>query len=227
MTKFEKWISGYETRAIPKEEQAFAKATDATYKAVGERPAEVEGLKRLPEYDQDRYSVWEEPNGQYLITVRGSELSAMDVISDAGIALGGTMQSLGEGSVQEIFTKFDEEGRTYDVSGHSLATQYIQNGTHENVDSIYLFSPASSPLMESDYLEEQASDPDYTYFISPSDPVSEALWHKMDTEYVNSNVYVGDYAWSPLAAHSLSQYYPDLDDLNETTKETEQTEEDS
>ena len=217
LPKFQEWIgAGYEHREIPREEQIFAKATDATYFEIGQRPAEIDGLVRLPEYDQDRYSVWKQPNGQYLITIRGTRgLSALDVASDVGIALGGPMQSLGEGGVQEIFTKFDREGKHYDVSAHSLGTQYVQNGTHENVDSIYLFSPASSPLMNSDYLEEQANNKDYTYFINPSDPVSEAMWHKMSNDYVDTNTYVGNYAWSPLAAHSVSQWYPDLEDLPE------------
>ena len=211
--QFREWVgAGYEHRTIPKEQQIFAKCVDASYMEVGKRPAEVDGLVRLPEYDQSRYSVWRQPNGQLLVSIRGTQLSGWDAASDAAIALGGPVESI---IVQELFNKLDREGIHYDIASHSLGTQFVQNGTHENADSIYLYSPASSPLMDADYLKEQANDESYTYFLNESDGVSEAYWHQMTDDYVNNHVYVAPYAYSPLQAHSVSQYYPDLESLTE------------
>ena len=216
LKQFREWVgAGYEHRTIPREQQIFAKCISASYREVGKRPAEVDGLVRLPEYDTSRYSVWRQPNGQLLVSIRGTQFDGWDLSTDAVIALGGPVQSLGEGGVQELFTKLDSEGIHYDVASHSLGTQFVQNGTHKNADSIYLYSPASSPLMDVDYLKQQANDERYTYFLNESDGVSEAYWHQMSDDYVNSNVYVAPYAYSPIQAHGVSQYYPDLEPLGE------------
>ena len=53
-----------EHREMPNEDKLFAKALDATYKPVKERPDSVGNLTRMPEYDHDRFSVWKEPNNQ-------------------------------------------------------------------------------------------------------------------------------------------------------------------
>ena len=174
---------------------------------MGKRPDEVYGLERLPEYDSERYSVWKEPNGQYLVTIHGSKLDWHSISSDAGIARGKEKESL---EVQELFNKFDTENIKYDVAAHSLSTQYVVNATHENLDTATLYNPASSPFMGADYLKETANDPQYDYYINPSDLVSEALWHQMDSDAVD-RTHIGQYNWSPFAAHSVSQWHPDFE----------------
>ena len=201
---FREWTGmGHDHRAIPKEAQTFAKAVDATYMNVHKRPNRVEGLTRLPEYDAPRYSVWQQPNGQYLVSIHGTKANWHDVRADVSIAAGGKAQ---DESVQAIFDRFDKEGIAYDVAAHSLSTQYVTNAQHKNADKLYMFNPASSPLMDSTYLTETANDPQYTNFINPSDAVSEALWQKM-TDTTVSNSYVRPYTRSQAAAHSIGQWY--------------------
>ena len=96
-----------------------------------------------------------------------------------------------------------------------------------NADSIYLFNPASSPFQNKDTLANRANDDRYTYFINPSDMVSDGLFQQMDWGKVN-NSYIGEFNFSPLTAHSMDQWYPSYggDDhvsYNLTPEEQEKT----
>ena len=198
---------GYEHRKVPREQQTFAKAVRATYKDLKTRPSTVEGLTRIPAYDSDRCSVWLQQNGQYLVTVHGTKASWGDVDQDLGIVVGKKAQNE---DVQKLFDRLDQERTSYDIAGHSLGTQFIVNAKHHHADSIYLFNSASSPLMESEYLKQIANDPKVTQFINPSDPVSQALWNEMSPDTV-SNSFIAPYMRSSVAAHSLEQWYGDLE----------------
>ena len=203
--QFKEWLgAGPEHRTIPNEDKLFAKALSATYKPVSERPDRVGPLVRVKEYDNPRYSLWQQPNGQYLVAIHGTEVSnPKDLANDAQILAGQTVQ---DEDVQALFDRLDASEAKYDVAAHSLGTQFVVNAQHRKSDRILLFNPASSPTMTGDYLNELANDPQYTYFISPSDLVSKAIWQKMDDDTVKRS-YVSTAKYSPLASHSMSQWY--------------------
>ena len=210
---FREWIGkGYEHKKLPKEAQVFAKAVSATYYEVDKRPNQVEDLVRIPEFDTDLFSVWKQPNGQFLVTIHGTKANWKDFGKDAAIAAGKSMKA--PDSLQNLFEEFDKEGLQYDVAGHSLANQYIINSTHANADHIYLYNNPSSPMMKPEYLDEVANDKAYTQFINPSDALTSETWHNMNPETVN-NSYIAPYTYSPFAAHSITAWYPDLDEPQE------------
>lgn len=217
--EFKEFIgAGPDHRELPNEDKLFAKALSQVYKPVDERTPNVGSLERLTEYDTDRYSVYKEPNGQFLVAIHGTDFSDMgDVAEDLKIVVGAKVT---DDSVQSLFDRLDDAGQSYDVVAHSLATQYVVNGTHENADRILLFNPASSPLQDGSYLEETANDPAYTYFVNPSDVVSKALWQKMSDETV-ARSYVANPKYSPVAAHSVSQWYEGFDEKVEEGEDTE------
>ena len=62
-------------------------------------------------------------------------------------------------------------------------------------------------------LSERANNNDYTYFISPSDLVSNGLFQQMSNESVNNN-YISNYQFSPLSSHQLNQWYRNVDDTD-------------
>lgn len=198
----------YNHRTIPNEKQEIALALQKTYDE--KRPAKVGSLSRIPKYDADRYAVWREPNGQMLITVHGTTLSGADIRDDLAIAVGFSKTESDE--LNQLIQTFEKENITFDIAGHSLATTFIQNLDLDNADSIYLFNPASSPLQSTSTLTERANDPQYQYFINPSDLVSDALFQKMEKQGVD-NSYIGEFKFSPLAAHSLSQWIPNEDEI--------------
>ena len=195
----------YIHKEIPYEKKQIANALDLTYKDIGQRPARVGNLTRVSKYDTPRYSVWKQINGQYLITVHGTKLSnASDIGDDLKLAVGFSNAESKE--LQSLVKEFTKAGIEYDIAGHSLATEFIQNLDLSNADSIYLFNAASSPLQSSQVLNERANDDKYTYFLNPSDLVSDGIFHQMNNNTL-ANSYIGKYNFSPLSAHSLSQWY--------------------
>ena len=218
INSFKEYVGlGYQHREIPDEAQRFAFAVQETYKDKDKRAHKIHGLQRVPKYDNDRYSVWKQPNGQLLVTIHGTKMGARDLFSDSKIAMGRTVS---DAAVEKLFQEFDATGVEYDVAAHSLSTQFVVNAEHKRADKIYLFNAASSPLQSSEYLNKSANDEQYTYFINPSDGVSEALWQKMDEDTVNRS-YVSPYMWSPAAAHSLGQWHPDYKESEDELEDTE------
>lgn len=197
---------GYIHRKIPSDAKIWAKAVDSTYLDKSKRPSKIATLKRLPEYDTERYSVWLEPNGQYLVTIHGTKINLGDLKQDAIIASGFKVDNT---ELQSLFERLDNLGIHYDIASHSLATQYVTNSTHKNADQIYMFNPASSPVMNADYLEKIANNPKYTYFINPSDPVSSALFSKMNKKKTDSS-FIAPFTYSQVASHSLGQWFKDF-----------------
>ena len=168
-------------------------------------------MKRIPEYDSDRCSVWLEQNGDVFISVHGTD-SVGDVVEDTKLMAGGTVESP---DVEALVRKLLDEGRKVDMGGHSLGTQYITNLPEDllaRLDEVYLFNPASSPTQSSDYLKRVLAMENTYWFVNPSDPVSSGLYNKMSNEFINNNqVYLGDYKFSALAAHSIGQWSKDLE----------------
>ena len=210
--KILEWFGhGYKHKRLPREAQIFAAAIEETYESVDKRRDKLYGLTRVPEYDSSRLSVWREQNGDYFISVRGTKFTAHDIGNDLGILAGAKMKNA---ELERVVSELVAEGHHIDIGGHSLATQYITNlpqELQEHIDEVYLFNPASSDFMDDDYLSEIANNDKYTYFINPSDIVSGGIWNKMDHDTVDNN-YIGHYRWSPLAAHSMSQWVTDLED---------------
>ena len=198
---------GYKHKEIPVDKQDAARAVKATYYSVKERPLEVGSLKRLPEYDTSRFSVWQEPNGQLLLTIHGTKLDAGDIFKDAGIASG--LAKPTDSAVNAIIDKLVASGKPFDIAAHSLATQFVVNhltGDEDNISEVLLFNPASSALQNTSYLREEANNKKYTMFVNPGDLVSNGLWQQMNSETVN-NSYIAPYYYSPLASHSIGQWY--------------------
>ena len=83
----------------------------------------------------------------------------------------------------------------------------IEHG--ENVENIYLFSPASSPFQSVSSLKEEANDPRLHFFLNEGDIVASALYQQMNAETVDDPLHIAPYMWSPLAAHGLTQWLPE------------------
>lgn len=208
INKFKEWIGdGYSHREIPEKAQIIAKAIEATYSDKSKRPSHVKYLTRLPDFDDDRFSVWSQPDGKYIVTIHGTEMNLNDLIEDGEVIGGKQIESP---ELQQLFDELDARGNPYTIASHSLATQFATNSTHKNADEIYLFNPAASPLMSPEYLQKIANDPKYTYFVNPSDIVSQALFQNMNNETITNN-YIAPYMYSELASHSLSQWYAGMD----------------
>ena len=84
------------------------------------------------------------------------------------------------------------------------------------MDDVFLFNIASSPMQDKATLQAIANL-DANYYINSGDLVSSGAYQNMNRETLDNNLYLGDYAWSPLAAHSLTQWY-NQDDMDKERK---------
>ena len=211
--KLTEWMGHkkYPRRKIPREAQIFAAAVGETYTKKGERKASMYGMKRLPRYDTDRCSVWLQQNGDYFVSVHGTK-GMDDILTDVGVLAGSTVKS---DEVERLVRGLLDEGHRVDIGGHSLATQYITNlpaSIIGQLDEIYLFNPASSPEQSPDYLNKVLQQHPNTYwYINPSDVVSSGVYNQMSGDFVKKHVYLGNYRWSLLGAHTIDQWSTDID----------------
>ena len=206
--KLMEWIGGGpKHKPLSDKEKDVASAVQQSYKSIADRKSRVGKLKRLPEYDTDQISVWQETDKELLVCVRGTKLNWNDLGQDAQIMFGGEVRS---SELQTLLHELDTHDVTYDLAGHSLGTQYIQNavkdGDASKADDIYLFNPASSPFQSTDYLQEGANNPKYTYFINQGDIVSRGLYSDMDQDTMDNRVHLGPYRYDPVTAHFMDQW---------------------
>ena len=209
---------GPDRKPLSEKQKGFAEAVENTYKPVGERKDKVGTMTRLPEFDSDRISVWQQENGEKFIAVHGTKPNLHDIGHDVKIM--GGKESTTDPEVEALMDKLDAVGEDYDIGGHSLATSYIYNALPEHgshIDEIFLFNPASSPLQGVDYLKKHANeDQRITFFVNEGDMVSSGLYQQMDQDTLDNRVHIGDYRWSPLAAHSLTQWYEEGEEEGES-----------
>ena len=190
--------------------EMIAYLTDLTYDKPSKRPDKTIGFTRLEKYDSAQFAVWQkDSDGELLVTVRGSKLNFSDVATDIGIAFGKTGQK--SDALDQLLDQIEEDfpGEKYDISGHSLATAYILSefGEHrDNMDDVFLWNPASSPLQNTEFLKTQANA-DAFFYINQGDMVSNGLYQQMTPETLDNNAFIGPYRYSPMAAHSLTQWF--------------------
>ena len=201
---------GPNRKPLSEKQKSFAEAIDNTYKPIGERNDTVGTMKRLPEYDSDRISVWEQENGEKFIAVHGTKPSNFNDIKQDVKILGGN-ETATDAEVEALMDKLDAAGEDYDIGGHSLATSFIYNALPEHgkhIDEIFLFNPASSPFQGVDYLKKHANeDQRITFFVNEGDMVSSGLYQQMSQDTLDTRLHIGEYRWSPLAAHDIGQWY--------------------
>ena len=197
---------GYEHKKLSTHQVEAANAVSAAYKSIDKRPDRVGSMVRLPEYDTDGLAVFQQTNGQLFVAVRGTKLNKSDLFEDLQIMGGGEIRST---ELQTLLQDLDNSGLKYDIAGHSLGTQYVQNaiedGEGKGVDEVFLFNPASSPFQSDEYLKKMANDEKYQYFINQGDLVSKGIWQKMDSDTLD-RVHIGPYRWDPVHCHFLDQW---------------------
>lgn len=198
--------------------EVAAYLVDMTYKPVSSRPLiGVDGFERLPKYDTDFYSVWKKPDGELLVTIRGTKLNHSDIHADLKLLVGEKGGKLD--SLDPLFDKLEKDfpNVKYNTAAHSLGTSYLLKEFPEhrdNMNEVFLFNVASSPMQSAGELDNIANQ-NAQYYVNSGDMVSSGAYQHMDRETLDNNFYLGDYRWSPMAAHSLGQWYDSEDMVKE------------
>ena len=201
-------------KPIPLNSEIAAYLTDKTYLKPSERPLKTVGYTRLPEYDSSYVSVWKNDKSDELtVSVRGTKLSAKDLLFDAAIMFGKTDVKLKEldETLNRIETRYP--GQKYNLASHSLGSAYVMTEIpdhQQNVDEYYFYNPASSPMQSNDVLDRFANLPNATYYVNNGDPVNDTMRQRMSRDTLQTAVYIGPYAYTPWKSHSIDQWYPDF-----------------
>ena len=198
--------------------ELIAWLTKQTYTPLKDRRSETVGYTRLEKYDNERFSVYQNDKSKELVVcVSGTKLNMSDVVDDMKILMGMEPESAELDKMLDQLEK-DFPGVRYDMAAHSLGTMFVYSEFKEhrdNMNDIYFFNPASSPLQNTGMLQQYGNDPSTWYFVNQGDIVSNALYQQMNPLTFDTQVSLGPYVYSPLAAHSLSQWFPDSINLSD------------
>jgi hypothetical protein len=195
------------------ESQFAAYLVDKTYDDIDKRPATVlNRFVRVPAYDTEHVSVWKNnKTGEYTVTVRGSRAEAGDIKEDLGIAVGNTNPNSSE--LDGVLDRLEaaNPNAKYDIACHSLGASFVnkeqaEHGQHW--DDVYIFNPGSSPMQNDAYEQAMANNDQYQYYVNHGDPISANLVHFMSQDTVQNSTWFGDYQYSPIGSHSITQWYP-------------------
>ena len=135
-------------------DEQYARLLSGGYnKKLGERPEQSLGWQRVPKWDTEYVSVWDNPDGHRFICVRGTNPTAKkDLLHDVNIArLGTTYDEVGP-ELQRILDD-TEPSRIVDIAGHSLGTVLILQAYKNNKDlqsrihMTRLYNPAYNPQL--------------------------------------------------------------------------------
>ena len=211
--KVNRWFAGEkEVKSLSHSEQEIAQLLQATYQ--DKRYENVGNWTRMDDYDSEYGSIWKNPSGKYMLTVRGTKLHFKDIFSDMQIAAG--EKSLTDDDLVRSMRRFNKDHPRVQISvaGHSLGTQLAWNGMQaeklEGLEDVYLFNPASSPFQDKSAVRDIVdSDYNVKYFLNTSDVVSNYFSQNMTPEEIDAHVKYGRFAKSPLAAHGLAQWVED------------------
>jgi len=168
---------------MSEEDEQYARILSAGYKHVGRREPEALGWRRVPKWDSEYVSVWDNPDGHRYIAIRGTDFGRMqDVVHDVNIARSGTTVDMVGGYLQGILDD-TEPSRVVDVGAHSLGTVLVLEAyknrpdLQNRVHMTRLYNPAYNPqLLAASQMpsvsKEFEQDPRVRYFINLGDVVS-------------------------------------------------------
>ena len=164
-------------------DEQYARILSAGYKHVGHREPDALGWRRVPKWDSEYVSVWDNPDGHRYIAIRGTDFGHLeDVKHDINIARSGTTVDMVGGYLQGILDD-TEPSRIVDVGAHSLGTVLVLEAyknrpdLQNRVHMTRLYNPAYNPQLLSasqmpSVSKDFEQDPRVRYFINLGDMVS-------------------------------------------------------
>ena len=205
-------------------DEQYARLLSGGYRLQGTRPDELLGWTRVPKYDSNYVSVWDNPDGHRFISVRGTVPNKEDLMHDVHIAVRGTTTVVVGPELQHILDD-TEPNKIVDVAGHSLGTVLILQGYKNNKDlqsrihMTRLYNPAYNPSLLAhnampSVAREFEQDPRVRYLINLGDVVSMGGWGGEGPKNVVYRTPIGNTIhWSatgggldPLHLHQLRQW---------------------
>lgn len=208
--KVNSWVGGeVEHKPLSETQITMAQLVQATYQ--NKRLETVGQWTRIDDYDSRYGSIWKNPQGKYVLSVRGTKLNMRDIWKDMKIAAGSGSQR--DDELVKSLRKFNQDhpNARMSIAAHSLGTQIAMNGIKEvpvNGRDVYLFNPASSPFQNKQIIRDIIETPDKNiqYFLNKGDVVSNYFSQNMTQDEINEKVFYGKFSRSPVSSHVLAQW---------------------
>ena len=203
-----------EHKQLSLHQRTMARLVQGVYK--NKRPEEIGSWTRIDDYDSNYGSIFKNARGHYTLAVRGTKGNVKDLWKDVKIGFGSKSQR--DGDLEKSLAKFHKEhpGAKLNVTGHSLGTMLATNAM-KNVkpehaptekNDVFLFNPASSPFQSKAAVRDIEENKNWNvdYFLNKSDLVSNFFSQQLSQEEIDTHVFYGKYAKSPLSSHGLAQW---------------------
>jgi len=208
--KVNSWVGGeVKHKALSDTQVTMAKLVSATYQ--DKRLENVGQWTRIDDYDSRYGSIWRNPQGKYVLSVRGTKMNMRDIWKDMKIAAGSGSQR--DDQLVKSIRKFNQDhpNARMSVAAHSLGTQLVMNGMKEapiNGRDVYLFNPASSPFQNKKIIRDIIDTPDKNiqFFLNKGDVVSNYFSQNMTQDEIENKVFYGKFSRSPVSSHVLAQW---------------------
>ena len=207
-------LKPYRGTTMTEEDSIYAQLVNQSY--MTNKPEEMGDWSRVPEFDSNYISVWDNVDGHRFIGVRGTELKLTDLEED--------MEDLFEGQTDDLLsTQLNnildntKPGTVVDVGAHSLGTSLVaeayqaDEGLQDRVRETFWYNPVFSPfaLETGNVTDKYESDDRVRYFINLMDLVSIG---DLGSKGPNNVVYRTKFgALNPLEAHQLNQWYGNVE----------------
>ena len=208
--KVSKWINPeVPKKELSEDQKEMARMVKGTYEQ--KRWDKVDEWTRIPDYDTRYGSLWENPEGEYTYSIRGSKLLVRDIWKDIKVFFGSGSQ--GDKDLEKSFERFKTEHplKRVNIAMHSLGTELGFNAIDRTgipTNDIYAFNPGSSPLMSKKHIRKQLDRPNLNLFLSANDLVSKYYKQNLTAEDADETWY-GRFYRSPVASHGISQWFED------------------
>ena len=186
------------------------------YKDEGKRQNLVNGYQLMPKYSSDYTAVYQAPNGNLHVNIRGSKTKKDWLYHDALIVMRNKPGDKQTEDLQQFMIDVAKENPDQDivVNAHSLSGSFVQNAFTsatpeeaewlDHYDRINLYNPGASPFGKLDGIREFIADPRVNLYLNKSDLISETYATEIPAGF--DRVTWGQTSINPLDAHTYEQW---------------------
>ena len=205
-----------QSRKMTKQDRNNADLLTVAYKDQANREGEMDGFTRIPKYDTEYSTVWQGPDGNLSVAIRGSKSFTDWMYHDPKILMEGKPGESESESIQQylIHIAKDNPDAELTVNSHSLSGSFVQNAFTQatpeeaewldHYDRLNMYNPGASPFVGTDDIKEFTEDPRVHLYLNRTDLISSAYNSVLPENY--DRVTYGNPSYDPTEAHGVSQW---------------------
>ena len=212
----DKFMGRESSRNMSQADKNNADLVGEAYNSVGSRVESMDGYTRLPEYDTEYSSVWQDKEGNLSVAIRGSKSFKDFMWHDPNILFHGKPEDQETETIQQYLISVAKDHPDVDltVNSHSLSGAFVQQAFQsaspeeaewlDHYNRINQYNPGASPFVGTDDIKEFTADPRVYLYLNRTDMVSSAYNAVLPENY--GRVTYGQAHYNPMDAHTINQW---------------------